>query len=329
MERDRRGYRLSLGGCLLTLVAFVLAITATISNSWATFIGSMTGHFGPWKVCQNDPYPTCRTHGSRMQTTWASQVAGAGSAACTCLLGLALFMCPLLVAMHVTATKTLVKFRHATLVKMVCTATSALCALMSVLFFLLEVFVFRVGDQSGLIVSLSWAFYLQLLALLVGMIAGAGAGVEFGWARKLGGDPTVYRRDPEGIAATTISNPYVVEPRNGHAQGNSHGRQGRTRSSGRGGGGLHQNSNGVKMTGLSGQPYMVTGNGTNGHISHRNGVVAFDPNRAPGRSSLRRPKPQPSEDTTDSSMGIENLAFKQSSPTPKKKVRIHTQSTPV
>lgn len=39
MERDRRGYRLSLGGCLLTLVAFVLAITATISNSWATFIG--------------------------------------------------------------------------------------------------------------------------------------------------------------------------------------------------------------------------------------------------------------------------------------------------
>lgn len=39
MERDRRGYRLSVGGCLLTLVAFVLAITATISNNWATFIG--------------------------------------------------------------------------------------------------------------------------------------------------------------------------------------------------------------------------------------------------------------------------------------------------
>ena len=87
------------------------------------------------------------------------------------------------------------------------------------------------------------------------------------------------------------------------------------------------------MTKLSGQPYMITSNGTNGHLPNGrpNGIIAFDPSKAPLRSSLRKPKAQAPEDSTDSSsnLGIQNLAFAQSSPTMKKKVRIHTQSTAV
>ena len=158
--------------------------------------------------------------------------------------------------------------------------------------------------------------------MLVGVVAGVGAGIEFGWSRKLGGDPTVYGRDPEGTAATTISNPsFRDSSRNGHAK------TGTQRSSGR----VHRNSNGVAMTHFSGQPYMVTTNGTNGHLARPNGglKVAFDPNRTPLRSSLRKPKPAPPEDAPDGSLGIHNLAFTQSSPVAKKKVRIHTQSTSV
>lgn len=169
--------------------------------------------------------------------------------------------------------------------------------------------------------------------MLLGVVAGVGAGIEFGWSRKLGGDPTVYGRDPEGTAATTISNPSFRDTRNGHAktgsQTGSHtsSHTGSHRASGR----VHRNANGVAMTHFSGQPYMITANGSNGHLARTNGglKVAFDPNRTPLRSSLRKPKPAPPEDAPDSSLGIPNLAFTQSSPPAKKKVRIHTQSTSV
>lgn len=161
----------------------------------------------------------------------------------------------------------------------------------------------------------------QGLSVLLGVVAGVGAGIEFGWGRKLGGDPTVYGRDPEGTAATTISNPSFRDTRNGHAKTGSHAGH---RSSGR----VHRNANGVAMTHFSGQPYMLP---TNGHMARTNGgmKLAFDPNRTPLRSSLRKPKPAPPEDAPDSSLGISNLAFAQSSPPAKKKVRIHTQSTSV
>ncbi|XP_042238077.1 uncharacterized protein LOC121876760 isoform X2 [Homarus americanus] len=327
MERDRRGLRLSAGGALLTLFAFVAAVAAASSPNWASFTGSMSGYFGPWRVCQSGQYGIdhCVGQSSRLQRTWASLVAGLGSAACALFLGVAMVMCPLLVMMHVTFVKAVIKFRHATLLKMVCTAASVLCGVISVLFFMLEVFIFRVGQQSGLYVILSWAFILQVMAVVIGVVAGVGAGIEFGWSRKLGGDPTVYNRDPEGKAATTISNPNFKDTGNGHAH------HSRTGSRGRGsqrGARVHRNSNGVAMTQLSGQPYMITANGSNGHV-RANGVVAFDPNKTPLRSSLRKPKPAPPEDAPDSSMGIQNLAFTQSSPVPKKKVRIHTQSTSV
>lgn len=336
MERDRRGLRLSAGGAILTLCAFVAAIAAASSSQWASFTGAMTGYFGPWRVCQSGQHgiALCVGQSSRLQKTWASFVAGIGSAACASLLAIAMLLCPLLVMMHITSRKMLVKFRHATLAKMVCTAASVLCGLVSVLLFVLEVFIFRAGHQSGLYVTLSWAFFIQVLAVALGVVVGVGAGIEFGWSRKLGGDPTVYGRDPEGTAATTISNPNFKDTGNGHAH------HGKTSSSGGGhagsrgrssqrGGRIHRNSNGVAMTHFSGQPYMITANGSNGHIGGRpNGIVAFDPNKAPLRSSLRKPRP-PSDDGPDSSMGIQNMAFAQSSPVLKKKVRIHTQSTSV
>lgn len=328
MERDRRGLRLSAGGAILTLFAFVAACVATASPHWASFTGAMNGHFGPWRACQASQYGYDNCSGQWFQSTWASLVAGMGSAVCAALLAVATFMCPLLISMHVTSKKMLIKFRHATLAKMVCIAASVLCGFVSVLFFVLEVFIFRVGQQSGLYVALSWAFVLQVVAMILSVVAGVGAGIEFGWSRKLGGDPTVYNRDPEGTAATTISNPNFREPtRNGHVQtvnGSQRARGGSQR------GRVHRNSNGVAMTHFSGQPYMITANGSNGHTGGRtNGKLAFDPNKTPLRSSLRKPKPPPPEDAPDSSMGIQNLAFTQSSPVAKKKVRIHTQSTSV
>nr|XP_045612523.1 uncharacterized protein LOC123767082 isoform X1 [Procambarus clarkii] len=327
MERDRRGFRLSGGGALLTLLAFVAATAAALSSNWASFTGAMMGNLGPWRVCtvQEFGYEQCTSQSSRLGTSWASVVAGVGSVACALLLGVATLLCPLLVAMHSTTKKVLIKFRHATLAKMICIATSVLCGVVSVLAFMLEVFIFRVGEKSGLYLSLSWAFALQAVAVIIAAVAGVGAGIEFGWSRKLGGDPTVYSRDPEGTAATTISNPNFKDPGNGHT---NHTRVGSTRGrSSQRGARVHRNSNGVAMTHVSGLPYMVTATGTNGH-PRANGL-AFDPNRAPLRSSLRKPKPTPPVDGQDSSMGIHNLAFTQSSPLPKKKVRIHTQSTSV
>ncbi|XP_063840269.1 uncharacterized protein LOC135089030 [Scylla paramamosain] len=320
MERDRRGLRLSAAGGALTILAFVAALAAAAAPNWANFAGAMSGNFGPWMVCSGDYYVTCTSFSSRYQMSWKIKVAGVGSALAAALLAVAAFMCPLLVMMHLSSTKVLVKFRHATLAKVVCIGASVLCSLVSLLLFLIEVFISKSAISYGLFITLSWAFYLQVISMVVGVVAGVGAGIEFGWSRKLGGDPTVYGRDPEGTAATTISNPSFRDSRNGHAKSGSH------RSSGR----VHRNANGVAMTHFSGQPYMITANGTNGHAGRANGMkVAFDPNRTPLRSSLRKPKPPPPEDAPDSSLGIQNLAFTQSSPVAKKKVRIHTQSTSV
>ncbi|KAK7074425.1 hypothetical protein SK128_023805 [Halocaridina rubra] len=288
----------------------------------------MTGHFGPWTSCRSGQYgyELCQGVSTILQPSWAIRVSGAGSIGCTILLGVAGFLAPLIVTMHISFKRTLVKFRHATLGRMVCTAAGALCGFVSIIFFVLEVFIFRIGQQTGIAVELSWAFYLQLIALALAVIAGAGAGIEFGWSRKLGGDPTVYTRDPEGTAATTIGNPNFKE--NGHANHISRSSSGR--NSGTRGGRGHRHTNGVAMTHMSGMPYMVTANG-NGHISNSrsNGGIAFDPNKTPLRSSLKRSTKPPTEDSVDSSMGIQNLAFTQSSPPSKKKVRIHTHSTPV
>ncbi|XP_050691941.1 uncharacterized protein LOC126983309 [Eriocheir sinensis] len=333
MERDRRGLRLSAAGGVLTVLTFVAAIAAAAAPNWANFAGGMSGSFGPWQVCQGDVYVTCTSYSSRFQSSWMTKVAGIGSAAAAALLAVAAFMCPLLVMMHLSSVKVLIKFRHATLAKVVCIGASVLCGLVSLLFFVIEVFISKTGISFGVAINLSWAFYLQGLSVLLGVVAGVGAGIEFGWGRKLGGDPTVYGRDPEGTAATTISNPSFRDTRNGHAKtGNhaktgSHAGHGGHRSSGR----VHRNANGVAMTHFSGQPYMLPANGTNGHTARTNGgmKLAFDPNRTPLRSSLRKPKPAPPEDAPDASLGIPNLAYTQSSPPAKKKVRIHTQSTSV
>ena len=53
-----------------------------------------------------------------------TKVAGVGSAAAATLLAVAAFMCPLLVMMHLSSTKVLFKFRHATLAKVVCIGAS-------------------------------------------------------------------------------------------------------------------------------------------------------------------------------------------------------------
>ncbi|XP_064112606.1 uncharacterized protein LOC135219621 isoform X2 [Macrobrachium nipponense] len=326
MERDKRGLHLAAGGVILTLLAFVAGLVAALTSNWATFTGAMSGNFGPWSSCQ-DGHNVCRRVSSIIPLTWASSVTGVGSIGCAILLGIAAVLAALILWMHITFKKCIVKFRHATLGKMVCIAAGALCGFLSVIFFVLEIFIFGAGTRSGLFVSLSWSFYLQMISLAVCIVAGAGAGIEFGWSRKLGGDPTVYTRDPEGTAATTISNPHFRE--NGHANHakKSSSRNNSSSSSSRGR--SHRNANGVAMTHMSGLPYMVTANG-NGHLGHRsNGGVAFDPNKTPLRSSLKRSK-VPSEDSTDATtMGIQNLAFTQSSPPSKKKVRIHTHSTPV
>ncbi|KAG0712613.1 hypothetical protein GWK47_018116 [Chionoecetes opilio] len=328
-------------------------VTRWMASLAGVSLGAMSGHFGPWLVCQGDMFVTCTSYSSRFQSSWSTKVAGVGSAAAASLLAVAAFMCPLVVMMHLSAARVLFKFRHATLAKVVCVGASVLCGLVSLVFFVIEVFISKSGISYGLVITLSWAFYLQVrsqathtsllhggvtplppvltyfspqvLSVLMGVVAGVGAGIEFGWSRKLGGDPTVYGRDPEGTAATTISNPSFRDlPR-----GNGHAKTGSQRNSGR----VHRNANGVAMTHFSGQPYMITANGTNGangHPPRPNGMkLAFDPNRTPLRSSLRKPKPAAPEDAPDSSMGIHNLAFTQSSPVAKKKVRIHTQSTSV
>lgn len=324
MERDKRGLHLAAGGVILTLLAFVAGLVAAVTSNWATFTGAMSGNFGPWSICQ-DAHNVCRRVSSTFPSTWASSVTGAGSIGCAILLGIAAVLAALILWMHITFKKCIVKFRHATLGKMVCIAAGALCGFLSIIFFVLEIFIFGVGSRSGLYVNLSWSFYLQLISLAVCIVAGAGAGIEFGWSRKLGGDPTVYTRDPEGTAATTISNPHFRE--NGHA--NHHANRSSSRNSSSRGR-SHRNANGVAMTHMSGLPYMVTANG-NGHLGYRNnGGVAFDPNKTPLRSSLKRSKVPNSEDSADATtMGIQNLAFTQSSPPSKKKVRIHTHSTPV
>lgn len=181
--------------------------------------------------------------------------------------------------------------------------------------------------------------------MFLSIILGIAASYEWRWSRKLGGDPTVYTRDPEGTKANTIVNPNFREgPRTGHSSsqnGGSNAPRNQVGGMGRSGGGLHRNPNGVAMTTMSGLPYSITANGSsrmrggmNGHLSNGRPVVAFDPKKTPLRSSLRRPKSTTTTngvDTTDSPTAgvVQNPAFASTSPTPKKKVRIHTQSTAV
>ncbi|XP_066982106.1 uncharacterized protein [Macrobrachium rosenbergii] len=280
MERDKRGLHLAAGGVILTLLAFVAGLVAAVTSNWATFTGAMSGNFGPWSICQ-DAHNVCRRVSSTFPSTWASSVTGAGSIGCAILSDMCIIR---------------ISDRHAVR-EMVCIAAGALCGFLSIIFFVLEIFIFGVGSRSGLYVNLSWSFYLQIRAV-----------VKLTRAQR----------------PTTISGP---APENGHA--NHHANRSSSRNSSSRGR-SHRNANGVAMTHMSGLPYMVTANG-NGHLGYRNnGGVAFDPNKTPLRSSLKRSKVPNSEDSADATtMGIQNLAFTQSSPPSKKKVRIHTHSTPV
>lgn len=334
MEQDRRGLRLSWGSAILTLLVFILALATATSTHWAT--RGQDTHFGPWKACQGNFCSSTVGGSSVLKTTWASLVAGICSVTCTILLGVATFLSPIIIMMHSTQTKVFIKFRHATLAKMVCTAAAAFCSVISLVCWVLEALVFVAS--SGSYVSFGWGFYTQIFVVIIGWGVGALSSLEWTKSRKLGGDPTVYGRDPEGKNAITISNPNVADslengtkPTNGHLIAGTS-----SRSSGRS---SHRNTNGVAMTRTSGQPYMIQPNGhTNGRSSGRgqNGSRPhqYDPKAIPLRSSLRRkPKPEAptsGEDTTDTSTGIPNPAFQPGSPTLKKKtVRIHTQSTAV
>lgn len=250
------------------------------------------------------------------------------------------------------------------------------------------------------------SFHLsQVLGMLALWVAGGLSSAEWQKSRKLGGDPTIRNRDPQGLHAHTISNPHFRDEQPSPikkvpAVTAKETPVKKTTAKVLSPMDIHRNQNGIAMTNLSGQPYMMTTqNGSNGHIGngrpkriettsknpaapvskhHRivsgsrnkvivtrstkspkhtrrpqpsrpitptniNTLVAFDPSRTPLRSSLRKPKQQQQlqgssspcmdacTDSTDGvpDGGIPNPAFAQSSPPPKKKVRIHTQSTAV
>lgn len=113
-----------------------------------------------------------------------------------------------------------------------------------------------------------------MLAMFVLWVAGGLSSAEWQKSRKLGGDPTMVNRDPQGIHAHTISNPHFKEDQPSPVKSTKNTTElvpvtKKPKAAVLTPMEVHRNTNGVAMTHLSGQPYMLTTqNGSNGHVAN-------------------------------------------------------------
>lgn len=65
----------------------------------------------------------------------------------------------------------------------------------------------RTDERLPYALSRGWAFFLQILVILIEVLLTVAASYDLVMSRRLGGDPTFYSRDPSGSGALTYSNP--------------------------------------------------------------------------------------------------------------------------
>ncbi|KAF2358289.1 hypothetical protein FHG87_010951 [Trinorchestia longiramus] len=212
--KDPRPQRLATLGLFLTAFGALLVLTSLCTSQWARIEGLAGGYLGPFFICQDtyNGYTECQAHSS-YQPAHAAVLAGVCSALCFLLALWSTVLSVALVWMHSSGHRVLLKFKHTTALRMVSTGMAGFLSFGAVVTFVIEVTLVSavVVRQSPSAHSFSWGFYIQVLATLVLWAAGGVSSAEWQQSRKLGGDPTMVNRDPQGLHAHTISNPNFKE----------------------------------------------------------------------------------------------------------------------
>lgn len=171
----------------------------------------------------------------------------------------------------------------------------------------------------------------QVLFLVLLMTLCAFAAAEFVLARRLGGDPVKFARDPSGALAPVIANPTARDGRPTRvASPTAHGvsvivAQQPKHVHARPANGRASNGHGVPQSPPQ-SPTPVTGH--NGH------PIPYDPRKSPLRSSLKKKKQSEKRESSDESVDsgvviIQNTATVSPAFARSKKVRIQTLDTAV
>ncbi|XP_039279094.1 uncharacterized protein LOC111051995 [Nilaparvata lugens] len=296
----------------LGLACFGLALTALILPLWGYFDNpragpaSEKGYFGPWQICKQLLYgrTKCGNEVTRFRPVVAVKVSGYMASASTLLLFFFCVLSVLQLAMVTSRDKVVLPYSSAVTTKLVLALISTLLAIMAGGLFALQ----TDDTENDFVVSRGESFYIQVVLIILNFMLFIAALYDVLFSRRLGGDPTMSSRDPNGVDATTFNNPGFLDKRSSHPGG-------------------------ISMTDASGKPYSRSG--TNGSVAtlsttiSSNGSTVGSITKSPLRSSLKKPRP-----ANNNGIGIQNPGFSGSSPTPSrngnvKKVRIQTQSTAV
>ncbi|XP_018023961.1 uncharacterized protein LOC108679754 [Hyalella azteca] len=212
--KDPKPQRLALLGLVVAFVGTLLALIAVCTSQWARAAGLAGGYLGPFMTCQDSykGYSECSPH-TAFQPAGAAVFAGVCSVLCCVLAVCCTVLSAAVYSMHASGQRVLLKYKYATVSRMVASAIAGLLSFIAMVAFVVEVQLVRGAAVSGgpSSYSLAWGFYVQVLATLVLWAAGGASSAEWQRSRKLGGDPTMVNRDSQGLHANTISNPHFKD----------------------------------------------------------------------------------------------------------------------
>ncbi|CAI6355636.1 unnamed protein product [Macrosiphum euphorbiae] len=326
----------SSGVAFLGFACFALAATAIGLPLWGYYenpqaeIGTSgidRGYFGPWQMCKQSYYgrTKCGDSISRFHPVEMVKIAGYFAIAGTLSLAVFCILSIVQLAMVVSKEKVVVAYSKTVATKLVFAFAATLLAIMAAGLFALQ----TDDKDNSYQVTRGESFYMQIGLIVLNFLLFVAAIYDLIFSRRLGGDPTVSRRDPSGVEATTFNNPAFKEKKSKNPRGGS----GAGDGAGVGGSGR------ISVTDASGKPY--AGATTNGSTMSMTPTISSNgstiiPVRSPLRSSLKKPRSANGNGAGGGAggLGIQNPGFSGTSPTLSrngsvKKVRIQTQSTAV
>ncbi|KAK2720326.1 hypothetical protein QYM36_004271 [Artemia franciscana] len=344
------------------VLAFLLGAVSIAAPYWGAWSGGGdAGYFGLWDVCSNNYLlgdASCRAGAAQYRlSSWTRIGGGIASGGLTsCALSMFLGI-PILLMLR-RKNRFCVPFKPAVTFRLVFSSLSALLSAAGAALFAIQ-------PQDGYLVEFTWAFYSQVIVIVLEILLTVASAYEFIFSRQQGGDPTDYERDPHGLNAMTLSNPSFRDEsdgrrlagrspsssgpgrpgqRSGHVRSNSLNRSHRAQNgairNSRKGKGLPPLN--IAVTDSSAKPYVSMSPNTPSGESSLNGSVDSDSvagsvlssasvgslTKSPLRSSLKKPR--------QNGLGIANPAFAGSSPSitsrgsvKKVKIVIEQESTPV
>lgn len=299
----------------ISFICFALSCAAVFLPVWGYFrdehggFASDHGYFGPWKVCKELAYnrEKCGSHdtASRFKPSKFVLASGISIVFSTMFLGIYCILSVIQIAAISSREKIVMKYSSLVVIKLILSILGTVTAIASAGMFAIQTDERRGGVSFS--VSRGVSFYLVIICIILSIILCVLSLYDLMFSRRSGGDPTEVP-DVTGSRAITYDNP-------GYREGD--------------------HNRGISMTASSGKPYAGSiGSVTTTMTSVSNGSTFTDgsstimTSRGPLRSSLKKPRPKPSDD-----FGIQNPGFGTSPRMERKnsvkKVRIQTQSTEV